>query len=67
MCKNSSTFIKVRFCIIDGLSIMSIGNIAKVLGWCDNEYGYSKLLVNLIKYIFTSRFRNESERVFNFG
>jgi glyceraldehyde 3-phosphate dehydrogenase len=39
-------------CIIDGLSTMAIGNIAKVLGWYDNEYGYSKLLVDLIKYIY---------------
>jgi glyceraldehyde 3-phosphate dehydrogenase len=39
-------------CIVDGLSTMAIGNIAKVLGWYDNEYGYSKLLVDLIKYIY---------------
>ncbi|MCS7123765.1 MAG: type I glyceraldehyde-3-phosphate dehydrogenase [Candidatus Aenigmarchaeota archaeon] len=39
-------------CIIDGLSTMAIGNLAKVLGWYDNEYAYSKLLIDLIKYIY---------------
>lgn len=39
-------------CIIDGLSTMTIGNMAKVLGWYDNEYAYSKRLVDLMKYIY---------------
>jgi glyceraldehyde 3-phosphate dehydrogenase len=35
-------------CIIDGLSTMAQGNQAKVIGWYDNEWGYSCRLVDLI-------------------
>jgi glyceraldehyde-3-phosphate dehydrogenase type I len=41
-------------CIIDGGSTMVMGgrgNFAKVLGWYDNEWGYSTRLVDLFKYI----------------
>jgi glyceraldehyde 3-phosphate dehydrogenase len=38
-------------CIIDGLSTMKDGNLVKVLGWYDNEYGYSNRLVDLIEKI----------------
>jgi len=41
-------------CVIDGLSTMVIGersNFIKVLGWYDNEWGYSVRLVDLMKYI----------------
>jgi glyceraldehyde 3-phosphate dehydrogenase len=34
-------------CIIDGSSTMVIGNMVKVLGWYDNEWGYSNRLVDL--------------------
>ncbi|MFN2587154.1 MAG: type I glyceraldehyde-3-phosphate dehydrogenase [Actinomycetota bacterium] len=34
-------------CIIDGASTMVIGNMVKVLGWYDNEWGYSNRLVDL--------------------
>ncbi|MEM2710157.1 MAG: type I glyceraldehyde-3-phosphate dehydrogenase [Candidatus Methanomethylicia archaeon] len=39
-------------CIIDGLSTMTLGNMAKVFGWYDNEYAYSKRLVDLMKYMY---------------
>ena len=35
--------------IIDGLSTMTIGNMAKVLIWYDNEYGYSARVIDVIK------------------
>ena len=35
-------------CIIDGLSTMAHGNLVKVIGWYDNEWGYSCRLVDLI-------------------
>jgi glyceraldehyde 3-phosphate dehydrogenase len=34
-------------CIIDGLSTMTHGNQVKVIGWYDNEWGYSCRLVDL--------------------
>ncbi|MDQ3914078.1 MAG: type I glyceraldehyde-3-phosphate dehydrogenase [Actinomycetota bacterium] len=34
-------------CIIDGSSTMVNGNMVKVLGWYDNEWGYSNRLVDL--------------------
>lgn len=38
-------------CIIDGLSTMSNGSQVKVIGWYDNEWGYSNRLVDLIAKI----------------
>jgi glyceraldehyde 3-phosphate dehydrogenase (phosphorylating) len=39
-------------CTIDGLVTMAIGgNMVKVLGWYDNEWGYSNRLIDLIRYI----------------
>ena len=35
-------------CVIDGLSTMANGNQVKVIGWYDNEWGYSCRLVDLI-------------------
>jgi len=35
-------------CIIDGLSTMAIGNQVKVIGWYDNEWGYSCRCVDLV-------------------
>jgi glyceraldehyde 3-phosphate dehydrogenase len=35
-------------CIIDGLSTMSNGRQVKVIGWYDNEWGYSCRLVDLV-------------------
>ncbi|HYI44580.1 MAG TPA: type I glyceraldehyde-3-phosphate dehydrogenase [Actinomycetota bacterium] len=38
-------------CIIDGLSTMANGNFVKVLGWYDNEWGYSNRLVDLTSLV----------------
>ena len=38
-------------CILDGLSTMSNGDTVKVLGWYDNEWGYSCRLVDLTAYV----------------
>ena len=38
-------------CIIDGLSTMANGNMVKVLGWYDNEWGYSSRLVDLTELV----------------
>jgi len=41
-------------CVIDGLTTMVMGkksNFIKVLGWYDNEWGYSCRLVDLMKFI----------------
>jgi glyceraldehyde 3-phosphate dehydrogenase (phosphorylating) len=37
--------------IFDSLSTMANGNLVKVVGWYDNEYGYSCRVVDLIKKI----------------
>jgi len=36
-------------CIVDGLSTMAHGNLVKVIGWYDNEWGYSCRCVDLIE------------------
>ena len=38
-------------CIVDSLSTMANGRLAKVLGWYDNEWGYSCRLVDLTAFI----------------
>jgi glyceraldehyde 3-phosphate dehydrogenase len=38
-------------CIFDALSTMAIGNLVKVLGWYDNEWGYSNRLVDLVALV----------------
>jgi glyceraldehyde 3-phosphate dehydrogenase len=38
-------------CIIDGLSTMAHDNQVKVIGWYDNEWGYSCRLVDLIEIL----------------
>jgi glyceraldehyde 3-phosphate dehydrogenase len=35
-------------CIVDGQSTMVIGNTVKVVGWYDNEWGYSNRLADLV-------------------
>ena len=41
-------------CIVDGLSTMTNGNLVKVLGWYDNEWGYSHRLVDLAELVGAS-------------
>ena len=38
-------------CIFDSDLTMSMGNLVKVLGWYDNEWGYSNRLVDLTQHI----------------
>ncbi len=38
-------------CVVDGLSTMANGNMVKVLGWYDNEWGYSNRLVDLTELV----------------
>jgi len=39
--------------IVDGLSTMVIdGNLAKIIAWYDNEWGYSCRIIDLLKYIW---------------
>ena len=49
----SSDFIRnPHSAIIDGLSTMSIGgNLVKVVGWYDNEWGYSSRTADLVSFL----------------
>ena len=41
-------------CIFDASLTIVIGNTVKVLGWYDNEWGYSNRLVDLIQHVGTT-------------
>jgi glyceraldehyde 3-phosphate dehydrogenase len=38
-------------CIVDGLSTMAFGRMAKVIGWYDNEWGYSCRLSDFVEQV----------------
>jgi glyceraldehyde 3-phosphate dehydrogenase len=38
-------------CIYSALDTMANGNMAKVLGWYDNEWGYSNRLVDIVAFV----------------
>jgi glyceraldehyde 3-phosphate dehydrogenase len=38
-------------CILDAKSTMANGKLVKVLGWYDNEWGYSNRLAELVQYV----------------
>ncbi|MBL8001382.1 MAG: type I glyceraldehyde-3-phosphate dehydrogenase [Flavobacteriales bacterium] len=38
-------------CIFDALLTSVVGDMVKVMGWYDNEYGYSSRLVDLVAYL----------------
>ena len=41
-------------CTFDSLATMAIGHVVKVLGWYDNEWGYSNRLVDLVEMVARS-------------
>jgi glyceraldehyde 3-phosphate dehydrogenase len=41
-------------CTFDAKATMTMGNVAKVLGWYDNEWGYSNRLVDLAELVASS-------------
>lgn len=38
-------------CIFDSLSTMINGNMVKIIGWYDNEWGYSNRMIDIIKLV----------------
>ncbi len=41
-------------CTFDALSTMTMGPVAKIVGWYDNEWGYSNRLVDLVELVAAS-------------
>jgi len=41
-------------CTFDAQSTMVMGNVAKIVGWYDNEWGYSNRLVDLVELVARS-------------
>ncbi|HEV2309962.1 MAG TPA: type I glyceraldehyde-3-phosphate dehydrogenase, partial [Acidimicrobiia bacterium] len=38
-------------CIFSARDTMLLGNLVKVLGWYDNEWGFSNRLVDLVAFV----------------
>jgi glyceraldehyde 3-phosphate dehydrogenase len=38
-------------CVFSAIDTMVIGRMVKVLGWYDNEWGYSNRLVDLVAFV----------------
>ena len=38
-------------CIFDSLSMMVTGDLVKIMGWYDNEFGYSRRIVDMVQRI----------------
>jgi glyceraldehyde 3-phosphate dehydrogenase len=41
-------------CTFDSLSTMVMGSTVKIVGWYDNEWGYSNRLVDLVQLVASS-------------
>jgi len=54
----SSDYRKNQFsCVIDGLSTITLGsNMVKVVGWYDNEWGYSLRTIDMARYVAAKGF-----------
>ena len=42
-------------CVFDSDLTMTMGTLVKVLGWYDNEWGYSNRLVDLTRHVGSSK------------
>jgi glyceraldehyde 3-phosphate dehydrogenase (phosphorylating) len=42
-------------CIFDAPLTMAMGSLVKVMGWYDNEWGYSNRLVDLVEIVTSQR------------
>jgi glyceraldehyde 3-phosphate dehydrogenase len=48
---SSDVVTNAHSCVFDSDLTMSMGTLVKVLGWYDNEWGYSNRLVDLTKHV----------------
>jgi glyceraldehyde 3-phosphate dehydrogenase (phosphorylating) len=42
-------------CTFDAPLTMAMGNLVKVMGWYDNEWGYSNRLIDLVEIVTSPR------------